>query len=129
VSTLLDPSRGYCEVVDGCIVPTDKGMALSDFLDKSFGDIININYTSEMEKDLDLIANSKLDYLLFLKNLYNKLEETAKKVSGGPRPKAEPSDRVCPECGKPLVFRTGAYGRFLGCTGYPKCKYTEKVGN
>jgi len=129
LSTLLDPSRGYCEVVDGCIVPTEKGMALSDFLDKSFGDIINVNYTSEMEKDLDLIANSKLDYLSFLKNLYNKLEETAKKVSGGPRPKAEPSDRVCPECGKPLVFRTGAYGRFLGCTGYPKCKYTEKVGN
>lgn len=128
VETILSASRGYCVVEDKCIKPTEKGMNLSGFLTESFGDLININYTAEMEKDLDLIANNKLNNIEFLTAFYNKLEDSANKVSSE-KSAPEISDKSCPECGKPLVVRTGKYGRFLGCSGYPKCKHIEKMDN
>lgn len=126
VETLLSESRGYCKVEDKCMVPTDKGIKLSHFLDESFGDIININYTAEMEKDLDLIANNKLDMLDFLSSFHSKLEESASKAYPQITATVE-TDKVCPECGKPLVVRNGKFGQFLGCSGYPKCKHIEKL--
>ena len=126
VETILSSSRGYCEVADKdkCLVPTQKGITLSEFLDKSFPDIININYTSELEKDLDKIASGKLDELDFLTTFYNNLEKSINKVEPL---EAVVSSKACPDCGKPLVLRTGRYGEFLGCSGYPKCKHIEKV--
>ena len=122
VETILSDSRGYCKVENKCIVPTPLGMKLSEFLDESFGDIININYTAEMEKDLDLISEGKLNQITFLNSLYKKLEEAAQKV----RPTGITTDKVCPECGAKLVLRTGKYGKFLGCSNYPNCKHIEK---
>lgn len=127
VETLLSESRGYCAIKDKTMVPTDKGIALSNFLDKSFSDIININYTSELEKDLDLIASNKLNEIEFLTTFYNKLNESIKKVEPVESVKTETSDKTCPICGKALLYRTGKYGPFLGCSGYPKCKHIEKV--
>ena len=126
VETILSSSRGYCEVQDRdkCLVPTKKGITLSEWLDKSFPDIININYTSELEKDLDKIASGKMDELDFLTTFYSNLENAINKVEPL---EAAASGKVCPDCGKPLVLRTGKYGEFLGCSGYPKCKHIEKV--
>ena len=124
VETILSQSRGYCEVQDKCITPTEKGMALSSFLDKAFPNIININYTSELEKDLDRIASGKLNELDFLTTFYNNLENSINKVEPL---EAEVSGKVCPKCGKPLTLRTGKYGPFFGCTGYPKCTHIEKA--
>lgn len=127
VETLLSESRGYCVVNDKFIVPTEKGIALSQFLDKSFPDIINVNYTSELEEDLDLIANGKLDDIDFLTTFYSKLEESVKKVEPTMPKASVVTDKICPDCGKNLVLRNGKYGPFLGCSGYPKCKHIEKV--
>lgn len=126
VETILSKSRGYCTVEDKSIMPTDTGKALSKFLDRSFPDIINLNYTSELEKDLDLIASGKLNDVDFLTDFYTKLEASIKKVdpTGGV---AQVVDKRCPDCGKNLVLRNGKFGPFLGCSGYPNCKHIEKV--
>ena len=121
VSTLLDNSRGYCVLDDKNIIPTEKGIELSHFLDKTFPDLISVTYTSELEKDLDLIANGKLDDIDFLTSFYNKMENLASKVQKAPK-KVEVSEQTCPECGSKMFVREGKYGKFLGCSKYPKCK-------
>lgn len=129
VETILSDTRGYCTVEDKNIVPTQKGMALSSFLDANFPDIISITYTAELEKDLDLIATGKVKELDFLTGFYTKLEESATKISPAAKQKAAATDKVCPECGKPLVLRYSAKTgkNFLGCSGYPKCHHIENL--
>ena len=129
LDTLKDELRGYCvEDEKGYLVPTELGMKLSNFLDDAFSDIFNLNYTAEMESDLDLIANHKLNDVDFLTELFNKLtaviKDSYKKESV--KPQAVILERTCPECGKPLAERFSKYGRFVGCTGYPKCSYIER---
>lgn len=127
VDILFDDKRGYCTVEGKTVQPTEKGITLSHFLDKHFGDIINITYTAEMEKDLDLIASGKLNDVDFLKAFYSQLEAEIKAVEPVSKAPTEKSNKVCPECGKPLIYRTGKFGPFLGCSGYPKCKHIEKL--
>lgn len=129
VSVLLDDSRGYCKLENKVMIPTEKGILLSEFLDKSFSDIININYTVEMEKSLDLISEGKLNDVEFLRSFYDKLETSISKLAKKDRIKT-PAKEVginCPNCGKPLVLRKGPYGEFYGCSGYPKCKTIQKI--
>lgn len=125
VSVLLDPGRNYCKVEDKAIVPTDLGVDLSHFLDKSFGDIINVSYTRELEKDLDLIAKGKADSIDFLTDFYKKLEENINKVIGT----NSQETMTCPDCGSKMYIRKGPYGTFWGCSNYPKCKKIIPINN
>lgn len=124
VSTILDESRGYCEVKEKCLVPTEKGITLSHFLDEHFPDIINLHYTAELEKDLDLIANGKLNSLDFLKDFYSRLETAIGHASKA----KEDEERVCPECGAKMVvrFNKATKQKFYGCSNYPNCRHAEK---
>lgn len=126
VSTLVDPSRGYCTVEDKSIVPTSMGMELSGFLDRNFGGIINVNYTREMEESLDLIANGKLGEVEFLTGFHRNLEDAVSRYQPAGKG-SKPTGVKCPECGRDMVLRNGKYGEFLGCSGYPKCKHIEKI--
>ena len=121
VETLLSDSRGYCKVEDKCIVPTELGIKLIEFLDANFPKFFSISYTAEMEEDLDKVAGGTMKWLDFLTSFYNTMEESANKIVQTP----EPTDKVCPECGRPLVARVGRWGTFYGCSGYPRCKYIE----
>lgn len=118
LKTILAEDRGYCVMDNKSITPTPKGISLSRFLDKAFPNLINLNYTKELEEKLDLIATGKTKYLDFLNDFYKTLEESADKVTA-----AAPT---CPKCGKPLVLRKSKYGKFWGCTGYPNCTYIKK---
>ena len=122
LGVLLDEKRGYCKVEDKNIIPTELGIKLSHFLDEKFSDVISITYTAELEKELDLIANKKLNWLTFMKDFYNNLEENIKKVQP-----EESENKICPKCGKNLKIRKGRYGLFYGCTGYPDCNYIENI--
>ena len=126
VETILSGTRGYCTIEDKCIVPTQKGIELSHFLDKYFSDTINVEYTKEMEADLDKIANGKLKQQEFLTTFYTDLEKSVEK-SGVGKSTAQTIDEKCPKCGKPLVIRSGKFGPFKACTGYPACKYIESI--
>ena len=118
VETVKSESRGYCVVEDKYLKPTEKGNELIEFLLKDFGDLIDIGYTREMEKELDEIKQGKKTKLEVLTNFYNKLEDTIKKIQG---------NKTCPECGSPMVLRKGRYGSFWGCSNYPKCNHIEKA--
>ena len=125
VSTLTDSVRGYCKEEDKCIVPTELGIQLSHYLDKTFPNLINVGYTGEMETSLDKIANGKMTENSFLKSFYDKMESSIPKSSSSKS--SEHTDEKCPICGAPMVVRTGKYGKFLGCSRYPKCKGIKKL--
>ena len=130
LETLLDKNRDYCIKEKGYLVPTEKGIKLSEFLDKSFSNIININYTAKLEEELDTIAKGKLSKLEFLNGFYNELEDTAKNMI---RPeKQTPKEHIigpskCPVCGASMYLREGKFGKFYGCSKYPRCKGILKI--
>ena len=122
IKTILAEDRGYCTTESKQIVPTEKGIELSKFLDEHFNNVINIKYTSEMEKGLDLIARGETKAINFLTSFYDDLEKSAKES------KIEPAHTgvECPLCGAPMKMRKGPYGAFWGCTNYPRCKGIKK---
>jgi len=127
VETVLSPVRNYATLDGKSIVPTDKGMQLAAFLDRSFSNIINLNYTKQMEDSLDAIANGKLDHLEFLNGFFKDLTTTiSNNTETGFAETVAP--KKCPKCGSDLVVRRSRFGTlFRGCSGYPKCNYTESV--
>lgn len=121
ISTLLDTTRNYCNVEDKKLVPTPLAIKLINFLDKNFSELVNADYTANLEKSLDKISEGKLDRVSFLKTFYTNLEQDINKVL------PNIPEKTCPECGSKLVVRRGRYGMFLGCSNYPKCKHIESL--
>lgn len=116
LKTLLDKNRNYCVEKDKVITPTELGIMLSNWLDKYFSNIINIEYTAKLESDLDLIARGKEKDIDFLNTFYYNIDNTIKNSS------LEDSCKIkCPKCGAVMKLRTGKYGKFYGCSNYPKC--------
>jgi len=128
VSTLFQ--RGYVERKDGKFVPLDLGVTVNEVMVGHFPDIVDIGFTAQMEESLDEIAKGKLGWVKVISDFYKPFALTLEKasVSIEARKEApEPSDQICPECGKPMVIRKGRYGRFLACSGFPKCKTTQSL--
>ena len=122
VETVLSQTRGYAELENKAIVPTDRGIQLSNFLDRSFNNVINLDYTSEMEKNLDEIATGKKTKTEFLNECYNILETTIKNNKEIQADPVSTENKTCPECGAPMVLRRSRFGKlFYGCSKYPKC--------
>lgn len=123
VETVLSTTRGYAELNNKAIVPTDKGMQLAAFLDRSFNSVINLDYTSEMEKSLDKIASGEKTKLAFLTECYNNLEDAIKNNKEIQATPIVGEEKTCPECGAPMVIRRSRFGKlFYGCSRYPKCR-------
>ena len=120
-------ARDYVKVEDKKFVPTKIGIETTDKLQEGFSDIINVEYTANMENDLDEIAEEKQDNIIVLKDFYNKFEPMVQDAFKNMEKKeAEQTGEMCPECGSPLVIRTGRYGEFVACSNYPECKYIKK---
>lgn len=122
VETVLSTTRGYAELEGKSIVPSERGIQLAGFLDRSFSNIINLEYTSNMEKELDLIASGKKKKLDFLTEFYNTLESTIKTSTEVSAAAVQHAEKICPLCGAPMVVRRSRFGKlFYGCSKYPKC--------
>lgn len=119
--------RGYVSLEEKKFVPTKIGIETTDKLQEGFSDIVNVKYTANMENELDEIADNKLDNIQVLRDFYNKfeplVEDAFKNMS---KKEAEETGEKCPDCGNPLVIRTGRYGEFIACSNYPDCKYVKK---
>lgn len=126
VETVLSPTRGYAKLEEKHIVPTDRGMQLADYCDRSFPTLINLNYTKEMEEALDKIALGKISWLDYIENFYQNLKNIVDNTNEtGIAP--EMPEKKCPNCGKTLVVRRSRFGKlFYGCD-YPRCRYTESI--
>lgn len=121
VETILSAQRGYSELEEKEIVPTERGMQLASFLNRAFSEIINLNYTRDMEKSLDLIAEGKLSWLDFMNAFYSDLLRNIEANKEAETP-LDAETKECPLCGAPMAIRRSRFGKlFWGCTKYPKC--------
>ncbi len=130
ISTVL--SREYI-VRDGkTLKPTELGQAVTKLLEKEFPKFVNTKFTASMEASLDEIADGKAEYIELLQSFYDDLEATLKKAKvdmDGQKIELESdkTDIPCEKCGRMMVIKTGRYGRFLACPGYPECKNTKPL--
>lgn len=129
ISTIID--RGYVERQARKLVPTRLGIAISDILAAQFPDIVDTAFTAKMESDLDSIEEGGKNWTKVMEEFYSvfsaELDKAEENLSGE-RVKIpdEVTDEVCEICGKPMVIKTGRYGKFLACSGFPECKNTRR---
>ena len=122
VDTILSPTRGYAKLEEKCIVPTDRGMQLADYCNRSFPTLINLNYTKEMEEHLDKIASGELALLDYMNNFYSNLKSIVDSTNETGLT-VDINTKMCPECGSPMVVRRSRFGKlFLGCSAFPRCR-------
>lgn len=119
--------RDYVKIEDKKFVPTEIGIETTDKLQEYFSNIINVEYTANMETDLDLIAEENKDNIKILKDFYNEFEPLVESAFTKME-KASPKEtgETCPNCGSALVVRKGKFGEFVACSNYPECKYIKK---
>lgn len=119
--------RKYITVESKKFIPTTVGIQVTDKLQEFFKSIINVEYTSEMETDLDKVAEGKEVWYELLDKFYKDFEPLVDEAySKMEKDAPEETGDTCPECGKPLVYRYGKFGKFIACSGYPECKYIPK---
>jgi DNA topoisomerase-1 len=122
--------RGYVEHLEKKLVPTELGFTVNDLLVAFFPDVVNVGFTADMEEKLDRIATGDQAWVPMLHEFYTPFAQ-AVEVARDKMPrvefKPEPTGDLCPQCSEPLVFRQGRYGKFIGCSGYPKCRYTAPI--
>jgi len=122
-------SRDYIKIEKRQLVPTPIAFTVIETLEKYFPEIVDSNFTAQMEEKLDEIAEHKEDWqkllLDFYKPFIEKVEKGKKEIKS--LKKAEPIGRACPECGSELLLRSGRYGDFIACANFPKCRYTEAL--
>ena len=131
ISTILD--RHYVEREQGGqLRPTALGEVITGLLREHFNNIVDVKFTAKMESDLDDIEKGTKNWVETMRKFYGGFSKTLEKAEAdmeGKRVKVpdEPTDIVCEECGKPMVIKIGPYGKFLGCSGFPECKFTKKI--
>lgn len=126
ISTIQE--RGYVLRENKRLVPTETGFTVNDLLVQHFPDIVNVNFTAEMEGELDDVASGTRQWVSVVENFYETFGPQVKKAQlEMPVTKAELEKvgRACPVCGNDLVFRYGKYGKFISCSTFPTCRHTE----
>jgi len=131
ISTIQD--RGYIDREKRRLYPTETGQIVNDILVEHFPDILSVNFTAHMEDDLDEISEGK-DWVPVIQEFYDVFEADLEKADQAIpkinlKKEVEYVGRDCPESGHPLVYREGRYGRFIGCSDFPNCRYTEQILN
>jgi len=123
-------TRGYVEMFEKAFRPTESGRLTDEKLGEYFSEIINVEYTANMESELDEIAEGNETYVAalskfdqkfepLLQNAYENMEKIEDKKTG----------EICPECGSDLVEKKGKYGTFIACSNFPTCRYIKKDEN
>ena len=122
-------TRNYVQKEQKRFKPTQIGVLVNDLLVKHFFDIVDYQFTAQMEDDLDQIAQGKKDYLKMLNNFYQPFIKnlTMKEQKIDKKFTDEQTDQKCPQCNEPLIIKMGRFGKFLACTGFPKCRYTKSL--
>jgi len=121
--------RGYAHRERGTLFPTELGMQVTDMLVPHFPEVMDVEFTAQLEESLDKIEEGAADWVETVAAFY---KEFAKDLARAGRKMEDLKEGVktgedCPECGKPLVEKWGRYGKFLACSAYPDCKYTKDL--
>jgi len=105
--------------------PTEIGISVNDLLIEHFPKIVDIKFTAKMEDNLDEVAKGKRKWVSVLKEFYGPFAENLKRKYKEVSKKIITTEKKCPKCGAPLVIRMSKFGRFYGCSNFPKCKFTK----
>ena len=130
ITTIVD--RGYVERDGKKLRTTPLGQAVNQVMLEQFPDIVDVTFSADMEKRLDTVENGTASWVDTVDEFYQgfaKSLEQAEKNMEGKRVKVAdiPTDEVCEKCGKPMVIKSGRYGKFLACSGFPDCKNTRPL--
>ncbi len=130
IATLMD--RDYVVKDSGRFKPTKLGRAVTGLLVEHFPDVMDVGFTARVEEELDDIAEGERQWTPVIKEFYHpfdlSIEKAVKQAERVPRELLEEeTDEVCEKCESPMVIKSGRYGRFLACTGYPECKNTRPI--
>ncbi len=125
IGTLVD--RKYVERERNRLTPTQLGITVTDLLTEHFTDVMDLDFTAKMEEELDGVAQGEREWVPMLKDFYSPFHEAVDKANET-FSRAEETDEVCEKCGEPMAIKTGRFGRFMACTGYPKCRNTKDLG-
>ena len=125
VATLLE--RGYAELTRRRLESTELGRTVADLLIQHFPTIMDYGFTAQMEEKLDSVSRGELGWVPLLREFYGPFAETLEAAEQTLHVTPEPVGRDCPECGQPLVHKRGRFGPFIGCSGFPECRYIERV--
>jgi DNA topoisomerase-1 len=127
ISTLLN--RDYVIKEKGKFIPLELGIFVTDYLIKNFPELMKFEFTVQLEETLDKISEGEewVGYLESYNSLLEKNLSDAEKTESV-KAKGIPSEDKCPECGKKLVIKSGKYGRFKACSGYPDCTFKQSIG-
>jgi DNA topoisomerase-1 len=120
--------RGYVNRESKRLIPTDTGMLVNDLITEHFPEIVDYGFTARMESDLDRIASGEQPWVDLIRDFYAPFEKQVQKAEEAiPEMKMElePIGRTCPKCGHELVTRWGRFGKFISCSNFPECRYTE----
>ena len=130
LSTIQD--RGYVQQEQRRFVPTWLGVTVNEIMNKHFPDIVDTGFTAEMERKLDDVEEGRQSWTEFLHGFYGDFKVSMEKAEAEMDRVQKPVEEVderCPECGRNLVIRTGRFGRFISCSGFPECRYRRSFVN
>src|SRR6266568_4476100 len=130
ISTIQD--RGYVDQEQRRFVPTWLGETVNEVMNKHFPDIVDTSFTAGMERKLDDVEEGRQSWTEFLHSFYGEFKVSMEKAEAEMdrvQKPVEEIDELCPECGRNLVIRTGRFGRFISCSGFPECRYRRSVVN
>ncbi|HWI47862.1 MAG TPA: type I DNA topoisomerase [Rummeliibacillus sp.] len=122
--------RGYVSLEAKRFVPTELGEIVHSLVLEFFPGIINIEFTAQMEKDLDSIEDGNVKWVKIIDDFYQKFEKNVKHAEIAMEKveiKDEPAGEDCEECGSPMVFKLGRYGKFMACSNFPECRNTKAI--
>ncbi len=128
ISTIQD--RGYVDQEQRRFVPTWLGVTVNEVMNKHFPDIVDVGFTAEMERKLDDVEEGRQSWTEFLRGFYGDFKtamEKAEAEMNRVQKPVEELEELCPECGRHLVIRTGRFGRFISCSGFPECRYGRTI--
>ena len=128
VTTLSD--RKYVKKEKKSLVPTELGFTVNDIMVQYFTDIVDVQFTAAMEDKLDDVESKGSDWKEIISDFYDPFEKELKKAEDAiekVRVADRPTGEICELCGRPMVIKSGRFGDFIACSGYPECKNTKPI--
>ena len=128
ISTILN--REYVNIESKSFIPTELGVLVNDLLEEHFEDIVNKEFTADLEGRLDEIAEGEYNWQFVIDEFYKDFDKVLKKAEeeiSEIEIEDEVTDVICEKCGRNMVVKYGRYGKFLACPGYPECKNTKAI--
>lgn len=128
ISTIL--ARGYVQKDKKYFIPTELGELVTDLMKEYFADIVDVDFTVDLERQLDLVEEGRVNWYKIIHDFYHPFAVTlehAEKEIGEIEIKEEETDIICEKCGRNMVIKYGRFGKFLACPGFPECRNTKPI--